>query len=114
DPVKEILDLKIGLRISEGQEAKLKVIQDSLGAQNQVLARELQAEMAKQGANVDGARMLTVIRPRLEKAQKHLQDALDAIKSVLTPEQWNSLPERVKAPRGLGPGGQRRAPPESE
>ncbi len=43
--------------------------------------------------------------------------ALDAAKALLTPEQWNYLPERIRSPRGFGgPGGgeqrgERRRPP---
>jgi len=86
-----------------------------VAAQNAALAKALQAEMAKMGANVDGARMMAVIRPRMEEAQKHTQAALDAAKAILTAEQWNYLPERLKNPRTPGAGGgQRRVPPAGE
>ncbi|HJR35911.1 MAG TPA: hypothetical protein VJ817_13230, partial [Gemmatimonadales bacterium] len=72
-------------------------------------------EMAKLGANADGARMMAVIRPRLEAAQKQTQAALDAARAILTAEQWNYLPDRLKNPRGPGGApGQRRVPPESD
>jgi hypothetical protein len=48
--------------------------------------------------------MMVVIRPRLELARKHMQEALDSAKALLTLEQWNYLPDRIKAPRGLGGG----------
>jgi carboxypeptidase family protein len=106
NPIREMIGLRVGLRLSPEQEAKLKLISDSLTAQNAILAKALQTEIAKLGANVDGGRMMTVIRPRLEHAQKNLQAALDAAKKVLTEEQWNYLPERLKTPRGMfGPGG---------
>ena len=113
NPIREMIGLRVGLRLSEEQEAKLKLISDSLTAQNQALATSLQAEIAKLGANVEGGRMMTVIRPRLEQAQKNLQAALDAAKKLLTEEQWNYLPERLKTPRGLlgAPAGERRRPP---
>jgi hypothetical protein len=115
NPIKEILDLKLGLRITDEQEARLKTVSDTVTAQNEALARELQAEMAKMGANADGGRMMAVIRPRMEEAQKHMQAALDAAKAILTPEQWNSVPERLKNPRRApGAGQQRRVPPGSE
>ncbi|HEV8599064.1 MAG TPA: carboxypeptidase regulatory-like domain-containing protein [Gemmatimonadales bacterium] len=116
NPIREMLSLRVGLRLSEEQEAKLKLISDSLTAHNEKLAKALQADMAKLGANADGARLMTVIRPRLEQAQKNLQAALDAAKKLLSEEQWNYLPERLKTPRGmLAPGagdGPRRRPPE--
>ena len=113
NPIKEMLDLRVGLRLSDEQEAKLKLISDTLTAENAALAKSLQAEMAKLGANPDGGRLLAVIRPRLEQAQKNLQAALDAAKKLLSEEQWNYLPERLKTPRGMfGGGGDRRRPPE--
>jgi hypothetical protein len=66
------------------------------------------------GANPDGARMLAVIRPRIEEGRKKRQAALDAAKAILTPEQWNTLPERIRSPRDPFQGGQRRRPPENE
>jgi hypothetical protein len=67
------------------------------------------------GANIDGARMMSVIRPRLEEAQKQTQAALDAARAILTAEQWNYLPDRIKNPRSQGPGGPaRRVPPGTE
>jgi hypothetical protein len=108
-----MLELRVGLRLGDQQEAKLNAISDSLTAENTALGKALQAELAKLGANLD-ARVLTIIRPRLEQAQKNLQAALDAAKKVLSEEQWNYLPERLKTPRGLfggGRSGERRPPP---
>jgi carboxypeptidase family protein len=112
NPIREMIRLRVGLRLTDEQEAKLKLISDSLTRENETLAKSLQAEIAKLGANVDGGRMMAVIRPRLEQAQKHLQAALDAAKKVLTEEQWNYLPERLKTPRGMfgGGNGERRRP----
>ena len=115
NPIKEILDLRIGLRLSDEQEKKLTAVSDTVAAQNTALAKELQTEMAKMGANVDGGRMMAVIRPKMEVAQKHMQAALDAAKAILTAEQWNYLPDRLKNPRTPGGGqNQRRVPPATE
>ena len=117
NPIKEMLDLRVGLKLSDSQEVKLKLISDTLVAQNTVLGNQIQKEIQKMGANIEGGRMLTVLRPRLEEARKHLQAAIDAAKAVLTTEQWNYLPERLKVVRGFGaPGarqdGERRRPGE--
>ncbi len=114
NPIKEMLDLKIGLKLSDKQEKQLQTLSDSVAAKGLALAKELQAEIAKMGANVDGGRMMVVIRPRLELARKQMQAALDSAKALLTPEQWSYLPDRIKTPRGLGGGpaaGARRPPP---
>jgi hypothetical protein len=109
-----MLSLRVGLRLSEEQEAKLTRISDSLTAENAALAKALQDELAKMGANVDPGRMMSVIRPRLDAARANLERALEAAKALLTDEQWNYLPERLKNPRGPfggAEGGQRRRPP---
>lgn len=55
--------------------------------------------------------MMAVIRPKMEEARKHMQAALDAAKAILTPEQWNYLPERLRNPRDPLQGRQRPGPP---
>ncbi len=114
NPIKEMLDLRIGLRLTDEQEAKLKQLSDTVVARNASLAKALQSEMAKLGANPDGARVMAVIRPRIEEGRKQMQAALDAAKAILTPEQWNYLPERLRSPRDPLQGGQRRGPPGTE
>ena len=115
NPIREILELRIGLKLSDDQEKQLTVLSDSIVARNTTLAGELQTEMAKLGANADGARMMAVVRPRRGAAQRRAQAALDAAKAILTAEQWNYLPDRLKIPRGQGGGaGQRRVPPGSD
>jgi hypothetical protein len=112
NPIKEILDLKVGLRLTDSQEAKLNALSDSLTAENATTGKAIQAEIAKLGANPDGGRMLAVVRPRLEEMRKHLQAALDSAKALLTAEQWNYLPDRIKTPRTFGAGGRAaRRPP---
>ena len=56
------------------------------------------------GANVDPGRMMAVVRPRLEEGRKNVEKALAAAKALLTEEQWNYLPERIKSPPFLGGG----------
>ena len=112
NPIKEILDLKVGLRLTDSQEAKLNALSDSLTAENATTGKAIQAEIAKLGANPDGGRMMAVVRPRLEEMRKHLQAALDSAKALLTAEQWNYLPDRIKTPRTFGAGGRAaRRPP---
>ena len=53
---------------------------------------------------------LAVIRPRLEAARKNLEKAIEAAKAVLSAEQWNYLPERLKTVNPFGGGGERRRP----
>ena len=99
-----MLELRIGLKLSEQQEAGLNRISDSLTAENTGLAKALQGELAKMGANVDPGRMMAVVRPRLEAARKNLEKALAEARALLTEAQWNYLPERIKSPPFLGGG----------
>jgi len=105
NPIKEILDLKVGLRLSDSQETKLNALSDSLTAENAATAKAVQAEVAKLGANPDGGRMMAVVRPKLEEMRKHLRAALDSARAVLNADQWNYLPDRIKNPRTFGAGG---------
>lgn len=105
NPIREILSLRVGLRLSEEQEAGLRRVSDTLLAENNALAKVLQEELAKMGANVDPGRMMAVVRPRLDAARKNLQKALDAAKTLLSEEQWNYLPQRVRSPNFLNPQG---------
>jgi predicted DNA-binding protein (UPF0251 family) len=96
--------LRIGLRLTDSQEVRLTRISDSLVAENTVLAKALQAELAKMGANLDPGRMMAVVRPRLEEARKNLEKALAEARALLTEAQWNYLPDRIKNPPMLGGG----------
>jgi hypothetical protein len=111
NPIREILDLRVGLKLTGAQETQLTALSDSVAARSAVLARSLQQEMEKLGANPDPARLMTVIRPRMEEGQKQMQAALDLAKAILTVEQWNYLPDRIRNFRGPGGGEQRRVRP---
>ncbi len=115
NPIKQMLDLRVGLRLTDQQDSSLTRVSDSLTAENSALAKELQAELAKMGANVDPGRMMAVIRPKLDQARKNLERALAEAKALLTEEQWNYLPERVRSPGFLGGTrreGENRRPPQ--
>jgi hypothetical protein len=104
NPIRQMLELRIGLKLTDSQEVRLNRISDSLTAENAVLAKALQGELAKMGANVDPGRMMAVVRPRLEEGRKNVEKALAEAKALLTEEQWNYLPERIKSPPFLGGG----------
>lgn len=104
NPIRQMLELRIGLKLTDSQEVRLNRISDSLTAENTVLAKALQGELAKMGANVDPGRMMAVVRPRLDEGRKNVEKALAEAKALLTEEQWNYLPERIKSPPFLGGG----------
>jgi len=105
NPAKEVLALRLGLNITDSQAVALQLVADSSDARNQRLADTVQAEIAKAGSAPDPARLFATIRPWLERGQAGLQADLKVVEGLLTPEQWRQVPERIKTPRPMGPGG---------
>jgi hypothetical protein len=62
----------------------------------------------REGATPDPARLLAVVRPLVEAGRRDGESVLQAIRALLTPEQWAKLPERLREPpaRRRRPGGQ--------
>jgi hypothetical protein len=106
NPIAQMLQMKDTLRLSEEQVAKLQVVSDSLNAKNTALAQEVRKQVENAGANPDPAAMMGQLRPRLDELQKNQQEALSAARAVLTAEQWNRIPPRIRTGRGFGPGGE--------
>ncbi len=106
NPASQVLELRLGLRLSETQVTELAVVADSFTAQVKALAEGIQKELERAGANPDPARLFGAFRPMLEQGQARHRAALEAIRQILTPEQWNGVPERIKnPPLRMGPGG---------
>ncbi|HEX9164352.1 MAG TPA: hypothetical protein VF862_00465, partial [Gemmatimonadales bacterium] len=112
NPAKQVLELRLGLNITDSQAVVLQAVADSSDARNKRLADTVQVEIGKAGSNPDPARLFSTIRPWLERGQAGLQADLKAVEAVLTPEQWRQVPERIKNPRqGFGGGPQGPRPP---
>ncbi len=105
NPADSILVLKDSLALTADQQAKLKVLADSVRAQHAALAAAIQAEVTKAGPSPDPARLFMALRPRIQEAQAGGRKALADVQAVLTPEQWTKVPERIRTPRGRGQGG---------
>ncbi len=111
NPVQQILALKDTIALTAEQVAKLQPISDSLAAKNKVLGEEFQKLLKDAGANPDMGALFGRIRPKMEAAQKDRAAALKEAQAILTAEQWEKVPERVRNPQ-FGPGGQgQRRPP---
>ncbi len=106
NPAKQVLELRLGLRLTDAQVRQLTALADSTTAGNTRLADSARAMIEKAGANPDPARLFDSLRPMLTQGQAKAQDALKAVQSVLTAEQWAQVPERIRAPgpRFGGPG----------
>ena len=106
NPLQSILALKDSIAITAEQVAKLQPLSDSLAAKNKALGEEFQKLMKDAGANPDMGALFGKIRPKMEAAQKERTAALKSAQAILTPEQWEKVPERIRNPQQFGPGGQ--------
>jgi len=112
NPVASIIALKDSIALTVEQLAKLQPLSDSVAAKNKALGEEFQKLLKDAGANPDMGALFGKLRPRLEASQRERTAALKEVQGVLTPEQWEKVPERVRNPQQGpgGPGGQRRPP----
>jgi hypothetical protein len=114
NPAEYVLDLVDLLDLTHQQIDRLDFLRDSLGIVNDSIGTALQTEIeeAAAGAEQDPRALMEVIRPAMQRVQENLTRGLAAVREVLTDEQWDILPERV---RNLGsrlgmPGGGIRRP----
>lgn len=111
NPVASIIELKDSLAITAEQVEKLQPLADTVAARNKVLADEFQKLLKDAGANPDMGALFARIRPRMEAQQRERAATLRTVQSVLTPEQWDKVPPRIRNPQGGRPGGEGRRPP---
>jgi hypothetical protein len=104
NPIAQIIQLRDTLSLSVEQVTKLQVVADTLNAKNTVLADAVRKEAESAGANPDMAALAARMRPRLEQLQQNQQAALRDAQAILTAEQWQKLPPRIRAGRAGGPG----------
>jgi hypothetical protein len=107
NPVTIVLDRRDSLTLTPDQVSRLTALQDSLNTVNDSLAAELEKEIEQVGVG-DPRALLQAIRPRIQQAQENTRRSLEVIRAILTKEQWNKLPERLRNPPGPGQG---RRPP---
>ncbi len=108
NPADSVLAMRDSLGLTADQQAKLKVLADSVRAQHAALVEAIQNEVTKAGPNPDPTRLFAALRPQLQAVQVGTQKAIAAVQAVLTPEQWAKVPERIRTPRRGqgGPGGE--------
>ncbi len=107
NPAEYVLELVDSLDLTHDQIDRLDFLRDSLDAVNDSIGAALQVEIEELGTGgaVDPPALMQVIRPRMQEAQENVQRGLAVVREVMTEEQWQKLPERV---RNLG---QRRRQP---
>jgi hypothetical protein len=113
DPAATVLQMADSLKLSAEQVAKLQRISDSLRVETDSLLSQLQEIQNQSGGTATGGGDLRGIFPRiqplLQSARGHYVQATQQIHTVLTPAQWEQLPEWIKNP-SLQRGPARRRP----
>ena len=103
-PISPILGLRDSLRLSADQVRRLRRIADSLDAETRSVTDSLQGQVQRAGEHPDGNRLYAQLRPILAEGRAHIRDALQHARDALTPHQWASLPDTLRALVGERPG----------
>lgn len=108
NPLRDLLALRDTLQLTAEQVVRLEALADSLQLRLDTLQARAERELGRAGgaqagnraAGQQGARgsVFEVIGPRLQEARATSQRALQEAQKVLTPEQWQRVPERIRAP----------------
>jgi hypothetical protein len=108
NPITQILARKDSMALTDSQVVRLTTIRDSLDAKNKLVSDEVRSVIEKAGANPDPGALFGALRPKLEEGRANAQKAVAEAKTILTPEQWAGLPDRIKnaGQQGFGPGQQ--------
>ncbi|HEU0012443.1 MAG TPA: carboxypeptidase regulatory-like domain-containing protein [Longimicrobium sp.] len=100
DPIDGILQLRDTLRLTEEQVARIEAIGDSLEVRNDSIRAQItQAFTAAgggQGGNANMGEVFQRIQPQIQAGRRNIQQALDAARAVMTPEQWRRVPAALR------------------
>jgi hypothetical protein len=107
NPAAQIIEIKIALRLTDDQVAKLQTVADSLTALSKELGAKAAKALEKAGPNPDQGVLFASIRPLFQASRENHAWALKQAQGILTPEQWQQVPEKIKTPQ---PGGGFRRP----
>lgn len=114
NPITGIIRLRDSLALTDSQVTALDFVSDSLEMETDSLVKRIEAQVAGLGAGTGIAAIFPAIQPRLQEARDAYLRAVARARSVLTPAQWEQLPETLRNPtmrRGPGrarPGGGQR------
>ncbi|HEV2734023.1 MAG TPA: Spy/CpxP family protein refolding chaperone, partial [Longimicrobiaceae bacterium] len=107
-----ILSLRDTLRLTEDQATRIQAGSDSLEARNEPVEREVRSAVESAGtaagAAAEPGAIFQRIGPQVNTGRRNVQNALEEVRKILTPEQWRRVPAALRNPfqRGFGgPGG---------
>ena len=103
----QIIEARDSIGLTDAEIVKLKVLADSIQVQVDTLTAQARAVVEKEGGNPDPAVLFGVrLRPFFERGTRLRLAGLNGAKVILTAEQWERVPTRIKTPQGFGgPGG---------
>jgi hypothetical protein len=96
NPPNQIIEIRIALRLTDEQVAKLQMVADSLTARSEELGAKAAKALEKAGPNPDQGVLFASIRPLFQAGRENHAWALKQAQEILTPEQWQQVPDRIK------------------
>lgn len=106
NPAASALELRDSLRLDSAQTALLLPLRDSLERRNGERIDSLRRVVNRLGNNPgpnELMRVLPAMRPLFEAARSEIAQSLVTVRAILTPEQWQALPEAVRNFQTAGP-----------
>jgi hypothetical protein len=97
NPIPVLLELKDTLALTPDQVQRVQAVSDEL----QVRLNRRREELGRRFDNVQGqqqGRIFAEIQPDLERARGEVTAALRQVERILTREQWQQVPERIRSP----------------
>jgi hypothetical protein len=108
NPIPVLLELKDTLQLTPDQVQRVQVVSDELQARLNRRREELGRRFDNVQAQQQG-RVFQEIQPDLERTRNEVTAALRQVERILTKEQWEQVPERIRTPfQNTGMGGMRR------
>jgi hypothetical protein len=108
NPIPVLLELKDTLKLTQDQVQRVQAVSDEL----QVRLSRRREELGRRFDNVQAqeqGRIFQEVQPELERTRNEVTSALRQVERILTKEQWEQVPERIRSPfQNAGPGGMRR------
>jgi hypothetical protein len=96
EPIGAILALRDTLALTPEQAAELEAVRDSLKAKNGPIRQEVAKVFTGGRGEVNPGELFQRVGPRVNEGRRNVQAALDQAKAILTPEQWNRVPEVLR------------------
>jgi SMC interacting uncharacterized protein involved in chromosome segregation len=106
NPIPVMLEMRETLQLNQEQVTQITAISDRL----QETLNRRREELGRRFDNVQGQQgmqLFAQLQPEIERSRNEIRTALQQVERIMTREQWNQVPERVRNPfqQQGGPGG---------